>query len=407
MTEEQILEGRKSLLKSMGFDEGLAKDEPNEGKTAEQIEADRVAAETKSTEDAAAAEAKKAEELAAEAEREAAGAHTPTADEREQALVDRTVRATTEAMKEFLPKPQAAPMTPEIAALNPEDQADLEAIQYLESNKRVPAGMKQTMLKYYQDCAAYRAKWQAENPGKEFDPEEDDHKAYLLSIQPDIDLEMVDEAREEVRIEKLVEKRVKPMEEARAAERTAAQITETLEKAKPVIHNDFRKSLVKFIDQVSPAALEILKDKDGKLDLSPEAIARLEKEDPVAKEVLDAVAGQELHPVVVELGKWDALGQHWNWDTRNPIHGRILDEIGELEQIFSKAPASVRVQNGKEFITAAGFSAKANEIRTGSGSDAQKRSAMEHLTDSTWIVGTAWNYATHLSKKPRSPQKKE
>lgn len=392
LTQTELEERRKSILASMDYDTNLAKQEetPETQKTDEAIEAERVAAEAKAAEDAAAAEQARKDEEARQAEVSAAAAGNPTTEEREAALVERTVKATTAAMKELLPPKDAKtdPAAPAVSALSAEDQADLEAVEYLERNKRVPEGMKAQMLAFYHACEAYRKQWEKDHPGEEYNPEDDEHAKKRSDMQPAIDLSLLDGARDEIRVEKMVEKRVKPLEEARQAEHRAREVGEALEKAKPAIHTAFRASIVKMIDQVAPAVLDILKDDKGRLDLSPEAIAKLESADPVAKQVLDEVIGQQLHPVVVELEKAAVLGDKWNWDMRNPLHTHIIDEILECEKILADAPANVRIQNGKQFCTAVDYDNRRREILSGTGTQAQKQAELSRLERTTWTLTT-------------------
>lgn len=309
-------------------------------------------------------------------------APTETPEEREERIIGRTVQRTVEAVTPFIAKPQepiAEPAKANAIELDPEDAKDLEAIAWLETQQPDKFGGKAKEYQdFYEKHYAYRAKWQKENPGKAYNSEDEDHAEFFNANMPEgAEPAVLDDARDNMRVEKLVEQRLGPVLQQQAAEKA-------LEQARPVIAKACKGAAVKLMEQVAPELAKIA-TKGGEADFSETTLKALEEADPVAYEVLNGMAGR-LNAVVVELEKTAVQGLNYRLDPNIPVHAHILNEMAECEQILADAPAAAQMRDGKQFITIGEKRAIRAQIQQGGGTPAQKAAREQTLLGNRWSL---------------------
>lgn len=264
------------------------------------------------------------------------------------------------------PKPDAPVVN--AAELSTDDKADLEAIQFMEQADQKNAGLAVKFADFARKTYDYRSKWQKDNPGREFEPNDDDHEEFYAG-QP-VAFEAVQAAREQLKEHRIIEKAAAPLrQEMSELKRSLAEEKET-----PRIRAVAFDGIRQLIEGASEEAKGIM-IKDGNLDLSKANIERLKTEEPYIHGVLDS-ASRELTPIIEEIERvWNSPVRK-PWDpARNPVHAQINRIAGESEALLldQSTPPEQRVRDGKTFISGAEWNNRLAAAKTAEAQSAIRR----------------------------------
>jgi hypothetical protein len=265
--------------------------------------------------------------------------------------------------------------------LTAEDQSDLNAIQYLErTNPREYHGRGQQFIDYCKARYAYESKWAQDNPDKELDANDEEHQRWYQEHQPDIDLKQLEDAHLDMKVDERFEKRLKPKEDAEKAEKAFAREV-------PKIGAQVSQSIVHMIGAVNPELVKLVTDANGRPVLTEESINKVDEADPIAKEVMDDVVANHLEPMILELEKTQIPELKYRLNPQgNPIHARIASFIENKERDMASAPADVRSQNGKEWVSLSEYARRANSINGSNLPPAEKQRELAQLDADAWTI---------------------
>lgn len=262
--------------------------------------------------------------------------------------------------QEVAPPPQAQPQQP---VMPPEQVAELAAkaasevlkgrrraekpVEYPEEFRESAAifdKMAQTDPKRYGDLKQklnqfaanereYRALWESENPGQQFDPEDDQHSKFYSENAPDIDeqdMNAAEEAIEEERIQRLVSERVQKevgkAVEPIVVERAQAQL-------QPVVAEANQRIAISAIRAVLP--------KVDPTKLTPEQVAELEEKYPKQLEVANAAMTQK---AIVAQEYIRVTNRLVPLDMKNPVHAEVVDVVQRVQAFIQSRPRDERTR---------------------------------------------------------------
>jgi len=292
-------------------------------------------------------------------------------------IIARSARETArEIARELKPsQPPAAAPAPGID-LTEQDSADLKVINYLERTDPQYKGATQAFLDYVKANYAYQAQWLKDNPDKQFNPEEEEHKAWYDQHDPGIEAEALDQAKIDMMVEEKVEAKLEPKIQAEKAQRA-------WQEALPGIAGQVNKAVFKMVKAVDEGLATILSENP-----TTETIQKLEDADPIAKEVLDEISRTSLEAQVLELEKTTIPDLNFRLDPQsNPVHAEIAHFVREKEHDLMAAPAEARENNGKQFISLGDYARRANQINQDRNlSEADKSQRMADMDATYWTL---------------------
>lgn len=301
----------------------------------------------------------------------------PTTEE----LINRTATAVGDKVAAALAKEpaQPTPATPAAPEMTPEDVHTYQVIQKMEALGTAPKGHAEAFKAFAFKRYAYEAQWLADNPGKDFDP--DDHDEFYKA-QPDID----EQSFEAAKIKLLVDQEVAARINAEVAPKLQAiEAEKALEAARPVIATNVGNRVVEMVKKVDPAIGNILVV-DGKINLSKDNIDRVFAADPIAAPILNRFIMEEVHPMVVALEMSILPGQPKLNPLQNPLHAEIAKHVHKFEDSIIKGPESGKVRDGRQFLTSAQYGNRVENIMNSSMPADMKTQKMQELEAGFWMV---------------------
>lgn len=295
-------------------------------------------------------------------------------------IIARAARETArEVARELRPsEPTPEPKQPEFE-LTAADSRDLKVIRYLEKTEPAWKGKGDEFLIFLRKNYTYQDQWLKDNPGKEFNPEDEEHAAWYEKHRPDIDGAELDRAEVDMRVEEKLEAKLKPQQEKEQAERA------------------WREALPKIAEKVNTAVHRMTKAVDENLgnllteNPTDETVKKVEETDPIAFEVMDDLVRTELEPMLMEIEKTTVSGLNYRLDPKNnAIHAQIVDFAQKQERELLKAPAEARELDGRQFLTLADYSGRVNRIiNDKSLSEGEKQARMNEIDRDYWILTPA------------------
>lgn len=326
----------QDALSSLGYAVDAPKDPPKEG------QADpKPAAEEKPPEEP------KDDKPAKPAGEEKPKPPTPTVSKRpaqpafDAAEFAKTVASETgKAVAAELSKPKAGPAAEPDAELDDTEAGDIEVLEHLEkTNPGKYTGLAQKTKAFYKDVLGpYKDQWTKANPGKEFNPEDEDH-AEIYARQPEISDADFDRASKNLEREKItaeVEKKFEP----KIKEITRKQIERDLV---PSILKEGQDAVEALVKEAAPELAELLADE--------KAVEKMTEKDPLAADILDKSA-RVARAAAAEFAKLMAPDLEYKFDPKgNVIHREIGNHIPKYEQKIQALPPEEQVWKGLKFAT--------------------------------------------------------
>lgn len=287
-----------------------------------------AAPETKpaATETAAAEGATELEKLATDAPEGGTTAATPAAAPVTAPVLDpeeitnRVVEGVTGALKGTQATPAVAPPVDPNANLSPADRRKIEALEYLEKHNPAYKGMPDRTREFFTREAAYKVKWLQENPGEQWNADDEQHNEFYQRFEPDINQDDLDDALVQVQVakelpaqvDKVVSERMAPLQE----QITQAQRIALETQIAPEVQKAASDAALSLITQAVPE----FKD-DLKKGLTPKAIEKIKTTDPEAFELIDREMGAIRGPVqeLERMALMDTLYQPVSHNDRQKI----------------------------------------------------------------------------------------
>jgi hypothetical protein len=361
------------------------KDETPEAKLAETPKEEKKADPKPATDALVADSDPKPEETPAEPEVEKPAAAAPVIDPDD--LADRVADRLRPK-----PEPKPTPAPDPLATYSEEDREELRALSILNKNgKYTGRDLVKETTEFWNRETEYMAKWRRENPGKKFNPDDEEHADFYDANQPDIPEKDINDAHITLRAQEIAAKEVdrKIKEEM---EPLRKKITETErealeQKVKPVIAQAVSQSVAAMAVAAVPEFSEIIKD--GRL--TQEAVDAMNEKDPAAVHAINDEA-RALRVRVEELERMAQMPNHFRFDERLSVplkggevirpHAEIMDAAHAVEDSILRGPREGRVRDGRQFIPTGVFNAKMDEAQK-----AGNQALIDRLLNNFWIIG--------------------
>lgn len=273
------------------------------------------------------------------------------------------------AFKEAIkPDAPAAPKTNHAeTALSYSERRDLAIIKRLEKKDAYKGkGLAEKYLESFKKSDAYESEWLAKNPGREFDPEADEHEAFYKSVDVvnKIDEDDWEEAKDALVRE---EAKAEALKEVKGDLEPIAKRQKLIDE-QPRINASRVEAASVFFGGMGEPFKEVL-GKGGQINF--DAIAKLVETEPLNAAVFEAaqrteVFAEQLHRLVRGLPEMDA-GPGVPHVSPDQVDRFILEQ----EQLFASLPAASFDEGGhidpqgRRFATAEDYNAMTPERRKG------------------------------------------
>lgn len=302
-------------------------------------------------------------------------------------------RAAEKALEKLQPKDKSA--EDPYAGLSANERRQLEVIEFLNKNEKYKGrNLVKEVRTFWEKEAEFVAKWQKEHPEEKFDESLPEVASWYQKNEASIpDADEIDDAKVEMRVDKVRQELLQKQEEAEALRRMEQDRETRVAKVKPISEQKAVESVVELISQV-PEFKELVKD--GKL--TKEAVAKMQEMDPETTDLLDREA-VNLKVRVKEFNDLTMLGEYVQLDPTKRVktdygdtimpHNDIIEAHMELEQRIFSQPVEKQIHNGKRFVTRQEYVTRRNAILQGQGSDDQKKARVSELDDRVWTVSNS------------------
>ena len=252
----------------------------------------------------------------------------------EDAVTKAATAAATAAVKAMAPKEEKA--KEEQVELPKDIQKQLDVFKELESREEYKGITKQVVdfKKKGGIEDQYIRQWKKANPGKPYDPEDDDHTEFYEENDPTTkfesladDLEAAKETLIERRVEQRVESRLKPKIDEQRDEARRKEL-------EPQIAQTRDSAIFSAVEAISPDLAKTLREKGG------EAVG---DEDPMAFQVVEDVVPKYL-PVIEEAARLFSGVSAVAKSGPSQEQSRVIESLNELNDYISAQDQSVRVR---------------------------------------------------------------
>lgn len=380
-TKEEIEIRKKKFLFGMGYGEDPAPQEkpaPEPEKKAEEPKKEEPKAE----------EPKKEEPKPKKKKAQAPPAESPDLD---------TIAATAEAVAtkiaEKLPKPTETKVDLD---LSDKEKATLSVLKAMEESNASYKGIADKTIKFWKREADYAESWMKENPGKKFNPSDEEHAQFYEAHEPSYDQDDFESAKDRIK-EAEIERRIEQkLEKKYGAKNAEDEFRGRVQAALPKIQLSAQSAVVDMIKAASPEMAKML-DPNDKQGVSPEVVKKLEEADPVALEVLNANA-ERLRILTHELEMLTNFSDKYQqkMDFAVPLqssggksfilpHRELVDFSLYLEKEIASMDPEQTVRDGKRFITQADFNSN-YEYRVNHGMT--PKDALAWMNRRVWTLET-------------------
>lgn len=252
----------------------------------------------------------------------------------EDAVTKAATAAATAAVKAMAPKEEKA--KEEQVELPKDIQKQLDVFKELESREEYK-GITKQVVDFKKKGGVedqYIRQWKRANPGKPYDPEDDEHTEFYEENDPTTkfesladDLEAAKESLIERRVEQRVESRLKPKIEEQRDEVRRKEL-------EPKIAQTRDSAILSAVEAISPDLAKTLREKGG------EAVG---EEDPLAFQVVEDVAPRYL-PVIEEAARLFSGVSVVAKGGPNQEQSRVIESLNELNDYIAAQDNSVRVR---------------------------------------------------------------
>lgn len=240
-----------------------------------------------------------------------------------------------------------APPAPDLTFLSPEDKNKLPALEQLE--KMYPDKYKGLSKKFtdgIKAAADYEAEWTKANPGKEFDPEAEEHNEFYNRNEVKWDEDDYVDARVELRNKKIGDEATKPLTE-KLSKLEADHKRQQLE---PVAQTAARETAKTMFTALGGEFANVIGNNNA---IDATVIKKLTEDSP---EIATAVfnSANDLEKLSAEAIRLDSGTV--NYDPNNQLHSRLVTYATAQEQAMMSLPEADRLnKDGKKFVPSGEF----------------------------------------------------
>jgi hypothetical protein len=236
-------------------------------------------------------------------------------------------------------KPAQKIQVEDLNHLSADERYELEVFHVMSKLDQAKYGdLPERFTKVAQATAKYKAKWEQENPGESFDPDDSAHDAFFEKNQVKYDRKDFKRAEHRLATEGDTDPKVQELEKTNKELLAKHKIKEL----EPQIANVWAANLDAMIESISPDILKVARE--GGKD-------KLLSEYPVeGEEILRAAEALNVFSVEAHrLLEGDGL---FAPDVNNRVHSRILDVIRKQEQMIPAQSRENRLDpDGRDFAT--------------------------------------------------------
>jgi hypothetical protein len=246
------------------------------------------------------------------------------------------------------PPPQPEPenvikVGEDVYELSNEDLERLDVLRYLERTKPDKyADITKRYMDSIRKALEYRARWEKENPGEEFNPA--DHEEALAAFEVDYDEDDYVSALASMRAEKIAEQRIRAIEQEQRMRQAFADAARAQGEAVAALFKELG-------GEFAEAA------KNGQVD--PDTARKLAEEDPAGDVAMRAAS--RLAAAVNELELLSRGAKPF--DPANEIHKGLAQLIDEQEKYIESLPPEKQIVDGKKFVRASLYAVLPEEQR--------------------------------------------
>lgn len=234
------------------------------------------------------------------------------------AAASAAVRAMQPAEK---PEPTAKPKLED--GLKDEDRQEYLVAKHLGEINPKFKGAEKVVLEHIKKSEEYASRWEAQNHGKVFDPNDDEHNAFFDALEkPWTDRDFRD-AEIDLKAEEVVSRKLKASQDKQSEKLEKLE----LESAKIELAPAIEKQIVTAADMLTKAVGE-----DVFESIKTNGFTKFEEADPVTAEVLTASLGQ-LQPIIETIIQIDDPKGRFKIDPNNPLHQQWNNILVQGEQL--------------------------------------------------------------------------
>ncbi len=294
--------------------------------------------------------------------------------------------------------------TEEGFALPPREKRMLEVFKAMEEGDPKLKGLADEQVAFWKKASKYAEAWSKENPGKVFNPEDDEHSAFY-EAEPGYDKDAYDDTRisliAEDRARKIADERIGKTNKDVEQMRVQGRIREE----QPQVIASAQSAKVAMIKAALPDLVAAVLGEGEEFDLNDATVDKLEAEDPLAFRVIAETADElgwqvaelerlsrypgayrEDQNMAVELAstaKLDAKGRPIPGTARKfKPHAELVAFAENLEQQIAADPDSE--VDGRTFISQAQWNEKVQKIVGSQATEPAKRAQVKALADRHW-----------------------
>ena len=208
--------------------------------------------------------------------------------------------------------------------LRPDDAYEYEVAKFMAESDPRFKGADKSFLDSVRQSEKYAARWETQNPGKTFNPEDEEHEEFFSSVQRPYQPHELEQAKMEMVAQRVAEKRFSKRE---------AELQKTIDNLKK---DSVQKDLAPKITGIMRSAAGVIAkavDEEAFKTLSTGGFGKLKEEDPIMADVITA-AINELSPTIEALVQLDDPKSPIEYDENNPTHVEIFKFLAEKEQEY-------------------------------------------------------------------------
>lgn len=252
----------------------------------------------------------------------------PTADE----IADKV----TERLKTQQPPPAPQPdPEPQAPKLSKEDQFRRDVFEQMAQSNEEYKGLPEKFDKFLAQERSYREAWEKANPGKTFNPDDEDHSEFYDANEPTFNTDDYLDSRIQLQADRIADEKI----QKRERERAEKEARETVNKRLASMDKEITAELATALD---PELAKIDADK-------------LKTEDPLASKAMKPYL-PELSALCGELVKIFTPGLGVTPSRENPLHVHLWNRTLAYEQELLTGPEKDRaLPDGRKLVAMEDF----------------------------------------------------
>lgn len=241
--------------------------------------------------------------------------------------------AAVKAVSSERPPSRTEPVPDKEPELKNEDRHEYEVARYLGESNPKYKGAEKIVLEHVRKAESYAERWEKENPGKVFDPDDDEHNEFYAALEKPWSDHEFRMAETEMAAERVAARKERGSQ-AKIEELTRQTARQEL---KPIASQTFQAVAVELAKGVGQDVLD---------KISKHSFDKLMEDDPItATEIARAL--EPLPAIIETIIELDDPKGRIPFDPKNPLHSTWNNLVLEKERQY----AGVRDDSGRLFAT--------------------------------------------------------